>query len=489
MVATAATIGIDLGAEYADPPTDFLEAASYAYGLSKDPEHNPKGLMTLSPTYGRYEARYGPGAWGRDYDLHRQGINLILGHSLVSQWSEDGPLTSVDEMSKKLEASYEAESRTVLGENEFWRKVAPLMPPKPKDNALMGVWNATARPIVQRAWDAASNTDPNPTSTDLILLRDTRTMETADEDYVIGGGVLTRKAKLLLYAKSGAGKTTLLDHMAASLASGRPFLGRHAIDRPHRVLFVQGELSHSEIATHGQDILANFEGTDAEDNLAIWPMTQMYLPEGAELLREKVREHRADILIVDPFNRFFAGDNSTQPEQVNQLFRCLDQINEDPDLDMSGVIVAHHMNVAGIRAAGSYTFEAWPSTILRMEEVAGLPTVRKITYEKVRAPGSTLRGTSVQIELTDDGYLIRDAATGHTEPFAGPYLVQQCLEEMAGQAYRDEIIERLMPKANIKRRSAATYLSMAVDQGLVKKLPRDGHGTPYALIPRATASE
>ncbi len=361
-------------------------------------------------------------------------------------------------------------------------QLGPPPTPDPNDPTPFKVYTSIfqewTRNNLRAIAKADATTEPR---TGLIKLRDTRTMTTADEDFVIGGGVLTRKAKLLLYAKSGAGKTTLLDHLAACLASGRPFLGRHEIDRPHRVLFVQAEMAQSEIASHGQDLLANFTATEAEDNLAFWPMTQLYLPEGLDLLYEAIREHNADILIADPFNRFFAGDNSTQPEQVNLLFRCLDAVNEDPDLNMEGVIVAHHMNVAGIRAAGSYTFEAWPSTILRLDEIAGLPTVRKLTYEKVRAPGSTLRGQSVRIELSDAGYLVQ-AGQEATTTFAGPFLVTQCLQEMAGQGYRDDLIKRISAKANCGSRTAATYLGAAVDQHLIRKVTRDAHGALYAVI-------
>ncbi len=112
----------------------------------------------------------------------------------------------------------------------------------------------------------------------------------AAEDAIIGGGLMTRGAKLLLHASSGAGKTTVMDHLTASLASGRPFLGRFRIDRPRRVLVIQAELAKSELASHGHALLASFDGTSAAENLIFWLETQLRLPRGYAELRAVVRE-------------------------------------------------------------------------------------------------------------------------------------------------------------------------------------------------------
>ena len=92
-------------------------------------------------------------------------------------------------------------------------------------------------PVSDRRAEASADPDDLPTVYTVGALAE---LPSADELYIIGDGILTVGGKLLLYAKSGAGKTTLLDFLAGPLSTGRPFLGRYPVDRPLRVLIVQG---------------------------------------------------------------------------------------------------------------------------------------------------------------------------------------------------------------------------------------------------------
>lgn len=102
-------------------------------------------------------------------------------------------------------------------------------------------------------------------------------LPSADEQYIIGDGILTVGGKLLIYAKSGAGKTTLLDFLAGPLSTGAPFLGRYPVERALRVLVVQGELSLPEMSSHAQQLVG--AGFDS-DALMFVRMTKLKLPEG-----------------------------------------------------------------------------------------------------------------------------------------------------------------------------------------------------------------
>jgi len=110
--------------------------------------------------------------------------------------------------------------------------------------------------------DGAADVHRPPESPTVWTVGELADRPSADEEYIVGEGVLTRGGKLLIYAKSGAGKTTLVDHLGGALATGRPFLGRYAIDRPRRVLLVQGELSVPEMASHAQQLIGAGFGTD-----------------------------------------------------------------------------------------------------------------------------------------------------------------------------------------------------------------------------------
>ncbi len=302
-------------------------------------------------------------------------------------------------------------------------------------------------------------------------------LPSAEEEYIVADGILTRGGKLLVYARSGAGKTTLLDFLAGPLATGRPFLGRYTIDRPRRVLIVQGELSIPEMSSHAQQLVA--AGFD-DDRLMFTRMIDLRLPKGEAALRALIVDQRAEIIALDPWYRLFSGESSDKPEQVGVVFDVCDRLLEDGLVQ--AVIVVHHANVTGLRTAGSWMFEGWPSTIIRLETVAGVPTHRILTFEKIRAPSSPLQGERLTIALGDDGYLPIVTAERPTQ--AGVTLALLVVREAGGQLHRQELIERLMVRATCKQRAANKYLGQAVQAGVLRKVP-DGAQTVYQVVAEA----
>jgi hypothetical protein len=310
----------------------------------------------------------------------------------------------------------------------------------------------------------------------LYRLAELANITSAAEDYVIGGGLLTRKAKLLLYAPAGKGKTTLADHLLACLASGKPFLGRFPIDRPYRVLMVQAELGEAELASHGQALLLAFGTTPATNNLLFLLDTQMRLPRMRENLRALIREERIEILALDPILEFFDGESSDKAEQVAKLLSTIDWLLEE-EADLAGAIVVHHQNVAGNRTSGSWKFEAWPSTILRLEPVPGVETDRMLVFEKIRAPGFHLP-EKMQIRLGDAGYL---PIAGEAKlPEGKTDVVVQLIREAGGQLRREDLVERVGTRAHVKGRQAVSYIAQAKQEGAIAVF-RLGHEAVYRL--------
>ncbi len=311
----------------------------------------------------------------------------------------------------------------------------------------------------------------------LYRLADLADIKTAAEDYVMAGGRITRGAKMLIAAPAGAGKTTFVHHLAAALASGRPFLGKFRIDRPYRVLCITAELALAELASHGQQLLGTFDGTPATANLVFWAETGLRLPRCYAELREVTHEQAAEILVLDPFLEFFEGESSDKPEHVQKVFGALDQLQRDENL--AATIVVHHMGVAKVRSAGSWKFDGWPSTILQMETVPGVPNDRMLAFEKIRAPGSAIvQGTKMQVRLGDAGYL----PIAHEEPTKtlGSMTTVQVLREAGGQLRRQELVERIQNVAHVKLRAAVGYVGQAKQEGLIEAL-QDGREVVYRL--------
>jgi hypothetical protein len=298
-------------------------------------------------------------------------------------------------------------------------------------------------------------------------------LPSAEEEYIIADGILTRGGKLLLYAKSGAGKTTLLDFVAGPLASGRPLLGRFAVDRPRRVLVVQGELSIPEMSSHAQQLVAAGFG---DDRLLFTRMTNLRLPAGEARLRAIIAEHRVEIVALDPWYRLFSGESSDKPEQVGVVFDVCDRLLEDGLVE--AVIIVHHANVTGLRTAGSWLFEGWPSTILRLETVPGVTAQRILEFEKVRAPSSSLLGQRLAIALGEDGYL--PVVPVEAPIGSGVTVARLVVADAGGQLRRHDLIARLMVRANVRDRAANKYMGQAVQAGLLRKVP-DGAQMVYQL--------
>jgi predicted ATP-dependent serine protease len=320
-----------------------------------------------------------------------------------------------------------------------------------------------------------------------FTLAETANLTSAAEDYMIGGGILTRGGKLLLYASSGLGKTTLMDHLTASLAAGTPFLGRFAVDRPYRVMFVQGELSEPELASHGQALLEHFGETPAIENLMFCLDTQLKLPSGQQELEDLVRSRNAEVVVLDPFICFFEGESTDKDIQVSQLTSTLDRLLEDETLGVQAVAVVHHSNVTKARTAGSYKFEAWPSTILRLEDAPGIKGSRYVKFEKIRAPGFEVP-EKLRIELGDEGYLAVDGREDRLES-AGLILLLDLLDEAGGQLTRAEIIERMRTRRKVTSRSVGNYLGEGRERGLLNRFS-DGREAVYRLasVDRAAAA-
>ncbi len=464
-------------------PEDGLEAVYSALRYLRPGESADQGYLAAGGYYldrVRYETQYGEGSFDRDRPLIADGVGAIVGRP-IPPMTTDGFLVSLEVFRAFLETADHA----TPGLHPIYDAAISALPPAPPDDHVAHpAWKGLLHEALRAAWKREGGVIDLPTPP-FIRLSATTLMLAADEDYLIGDGVLTRGGKLMLYAYAGAGKTTLLDFMAASLACGRPFLGVHEIDRPHVVLYVQGELTEAEIASHGRELMAVYGQSDATENLVFWRNTQLPLPEAEDRLRDAIRDTGATILILDPFNRFFRGDNSMTQEQVGEVFRMIDRLLEDPELGLEGAIVSHHMNVSRARMAGTYDFEGWPSTILRLDALTTDGPTRKLTYEKVRAPGSTYLGRTALIELGESGYLY-SAADAAAQPTAGPILVRVALQELGGEAFRRDLINRSMVKTGSKERAVSGYVSAAVTQGLIERVAEPGTGRQalYRLVPR-----
>jgi hypothetical protein len=122
--------------------------------------------------------------------------------------------------------------------------------------------------------------------------------------------------------------------------------------------------------------------------------------------------HGARIAIFDPFIKLFRGESIDKPEQVRAVFDVFDELLDTGQLD--AVIVAHHENVGGKRTAGSFAFEAWPSSTIRITRRGRATASRLLKFEKVRVPGHRVPG-QLEASLVDGRYVASESVRSRAE--------------------------------------------------------------------------
>jgi hypothetical protein len=109
---------------------------------------------------------------------------------------------------------------------------------------------------------------------------------------------------------------------------------------------------------------------------------------------------------------------------------------------------------------------------------------RILAFEKVRAPSSTLLNERIRVALGDAGYL--QVAVPEVPTPAGATLAAVIVEEAAGQLARQDLLARLMERAQCKERAANKYLGQAIQAGRLAKV-RDGAQVLYQSMPEVMA--
>ncbi len=194
------------GIEYPPPPNNYVEAVYWAYTATRNNPEMKDGHI-FAESQDRYDARYGYGAWGRDYDLIHKGLNYVLAYDPDPNWDENGPTITAEEMGAKITAAMTAQNHEI-GENPWWVEVVDQLPPRPIDKALMPIWSGMARTIAKDAWneDIAGTAVADPIA-DLGARKLTDIPTTAPAPLLVGR--LHPTAHTILFGEGGVGKGTL----------------------------------------------------------------------------------------------------------------------------------------------------------------------------------------------------------------------------------------------------------------------------------------
>ena len=145
-----------------------------------------------------------------------------------------------------------------------------------------------------------------------------------DPNAVIGNRWLCKGGSLLIVGQSGTGKSSLMMQAAVHWCLGRDFFGIKPA-KPLRAVILQAENDEGDVSEALQDVVTGAyldgdERADLKERMAIFRDTVSTGTAFTEALASLVREHRADIVFVDPLLSF-AGIDVSDQEQASKFLR------------------------------------------------------------------------------------------------------------------------------------------------------------------------
>lgn len=145
----------------------------------------------------------------------------------------------------------------------------------------------------------------------------------------------------ILWSEPGLGKTFMAISMAASVASGRPWLGR----KTHRgsVVYVAGEGGLQNVGYRLREALGQWTIAvpSPYEEIPLYVMTPgPNLVQGPGELVSVLLKVKPRLIIIDTLSRCFVGDENKQ-EDMGRFVRSLDLLRDHYSCD---ILVVHHSN-------------------------------------------------------------------------------------------------------------------------------------------------
>lgn len=184
----------------------------------------------------------------------------------------------------------------------------------------------------------------------LFTFEDVQHVEIApDPTCVLGHRWLCRAGSLVLVSSSGVGKSSFVLQFAVALATAVPFFGIAQPDaKPLRVGLIQAENDWGDIheSLIGAMQWLSFAGRGTPNTVANMKANLHFFRENTKtgpqflaILRQLIKEHRLDVVILDPLMAFFGDDVADQKAMSLFLRNTLQPILEETG---AVIVIVHH---------------------------------------------------------------------------------------------------------------------------------------------------
>lgn len=187
-------------------------------------------------------------------------------------------------------------------------------------------------------------------------------------------GLIVNGDRVLVYGEPGAMKSWLLLDLALHLATATPWLGRYAIQRARRVLYIDEEMSARTMYGRVQRLVRGlgFVGVDIPFRTMTGWGGRFECDTDAEQLLATIQSFDPEVVIIESLRSVMAGDENSAVD-VRTFWRRVEPFRQRNKT----LIVSHHMrkpqkgsNNPTYRASGSTDLIAGPDTaiaVLRKE--------------------------------------------------------------------------------------------------------------------------
>lgn len=218
-----------------------------------------------------------------------------------------------------------------------------------------------------------------------------------DPDNVLGERWLCRSDSCLIIGSSGIGKSSLVMQAAVAWGIGRPFFGINPV-RPLKSVILQAEDNFGDCAEIYQGVV-NLHPADVQDQIdaavSVVKVTGRVGRDFLGLARELVRQHKADLLWINPLMRFFAGEINSQKE-VCEWTEALHEI-----LAQTGAVcfLTHHTNKIRPKNARDKTVETTDSAMY-----SGAGSASLTNFVRAAIDISRVNGPVFKLRLSKRGF-------------------------------------------------------------------------------------
>ncbi len=306
-----------------------------------------------------------------------------------------------------------------------------------------------------------------------------------------GDGLLDKGGVLLISGPMQTRKSWFTIQLCLMLAAGKSFLG-HEVKEAARILLMECESGRTKYRQRIRKVAAGLGIEPPRDSFFV-RNRDAEPPIIGDQLELAVREARANVTVLDTMNNFFIGDENSNTDVQEKVYRHLRSISRRLEWQPSFVLV-HHFGKAGksgdtAPSRGAAMLEQGASCVLHMELKQGLT---QITFQKVR---DAEKPKSIKLAFGND-FLLREVETDDdtgvkmTEEQRQRFVLCRDFAVKENRPVKSEeftklIVENLGTDREIARKSAPD----AAKKGFLKPAGKKGFYLPSDETPDGNGME